>query len=311
MKKIFLRLTIFSLPVILSILIIEIRLSSAPTEEYLKKAYFERNLDSIEILVLGSSHAFYGIDPSYFSMRGFNIAFLSQSLFYDSRIVLNYLKRMPKLKAVIITVSYHSLEYQVCDGFGYFHDFPYYQYWGFRYPEILWYDPRNYSKLLNFYSEGYRVRKMLFKNVIANYSNESRYGYRFNSPVVETADLSEKLVSEQVHVLDYFCLHSRIDENIHYLITMIEALKGARVKPILITIPVTSVFDKFANQQRNRFRIAICNSLARTYQVDYLNYYSDSRFGDEDFYDCDHLNYDGAKKFSKILNDTIMSSIIK
>ena len=39
--------------------------------------------------------------------------------------------------------------------------------------------------------------------------------------------------------------------------------------------------------------------------VSYLNLFMDSRFEDSDFYDADHLNFKGAIKCSKIIDEYI------
>lgn len=44
--------------------------------------------------------------------------------------------------------------------------------------------------------------------------------------------------------------------------------------------------------------------------VSYLNLFQDSRFVNDDFYDADHLNNEGAKKCSIITNQYIQNTVI-
>ena len=64
------------LPIFLAVVIafipMEILLENIPNDYSFKKEYLDENSDSIEILVLGSSHSYYGINPIYFHLRAFN-----------------------------------------------------------------------------------------------------------------------------------------------------------------------------------------------------------------------------------------------
>jgi len=112
----------------------------------LKKEQLESKLDLIEVLVLGSSQAARGIDPFCFTMKGYNVANISQSLYYDTRITLTYLDKMPKLKYVIINISYFSLGYQLKDCSELWRDYFYSQCWNIDYYELEKFDIKRYSK---------------------------------------------------------------------------------------------------------------------------------------------------------------------
>ena len=67
--------------------------------------------DSIEIIILGTSRATYGVNPEAFGMYAYNLANLGQSLYFDKRITLSLLPEMPQLKYVFISIDYHSLAF--------------------------------------------------------------------------------------------------------------------------------------------------------------------------------------------------------
>jgi hypothetical protein len=50
----------------------------------------------------------------------------------------------------------------------------------------------------------------------------------------------------------------------------------------------------------------ILQRLSSDYGVHYFNYGFDSRFSDEDYYDGDHLNLHGARKFSLLLKTEVI-----
>ncbi len=64
---------------------------------------------SVEILCLGSSHAYFGINPDFISPPCFNAAHPSQSLKYDFEIVKKYQDKWESLKVIVIPVDYFSL----------------------------------------------------------------------------------------------------------------------------------------------------------------------------------------------------------
>ena len=80
-----------------------------------KKYYFEQQLDSVETLVLGSSQTFNGVNPSCFTSKIFNLANVSQTLYYDKKLTLQYLPKLKKLNTVIISIGYCSFFYQMSD----------------------------------------------------------------------------------------------------------------------------------------------------------------------------------------------------
>ena len=48
-----------------------------------KHEWMSRNAGDVEILVLGSSHTYYGINPALFDSKAFNLANVSQIFHYD------------------------------------------------------------------------------------------------------------------------------------------------------------------------------------------------------------------------------------
>src|SRR5262249_35964830 len=61
----------------------------------------------------GSSHEYLGINPQYWDCDGFNFALYSQDLYYDRKLLSDYLDRMNNLELVILPISYLTLEYKL------------------------------------------------------------------------------------------------------------------------------------------------------------------------------------------------------
>ena len=82
MRKLFIRLVIFALPFLVFASYLEYRLAGVPTSYSQKRYYLESQKNEIEVLSLGSSHGM-GINPAYFSVKGYNLSNVSQDIYYD------------------------------------------------------------------------------------------------------------------------------------------------------------------------------------------------------------------------------------
>ena len=111
MIRFVIRASFFLIPLLVLVGYFEFRLNEVTNSFNFKRRHLEDQLDSIQLLVLGSSQATYGIDPDYFSVRAYNLSNPSQSIYYDTRLTLSYLSRLPQLEYVVIPISYFSLGY--------------------------------------------------------------------------------------------------------------------------------------------------------------------------------------------------------
>ena len=140
MKRFLKKLSLIIAPVLLGLILCEMA-ERCPDNDYkFKNKYLTENADSIQVLILGSSHSFFGIDPSYFDLNAFNAANVSQSLKYDYFIFDKFKDKMNSLKCVILPISYFSLFSDLEGGiedwrvtnYSLFYDCPYHK-WELRY----------------------------------------------------------------------------------------------------------------------------------------------------------------------------------
>jgi hypothetical protein len=147
MKRLVLAVLALAMPFGIIMAIYEIRVSQVPSNQIAaKKHLLDGQKQSINVLVLGSSHSYYGILPGTFSKPAFNLSGVSQSLYYDDALLWRSIETMPSLKLVILPISYLSLESQLDEGVerwrGYFYRYE----WGI--PQHEWHMDwhiRNYS----------------------------------------------------------------------------------------------------------------------------------------------------------------------
>lgn len=80
------------------------------TNNYVVKTKnIQERYDDIEVLILGNSHTFYGLNPVYFDKSTFNMSNISQTLYFDKLIFERHFKNLKKLKYVIFNVEYTVL----------------------------------------------------------------------------------------------------------------------------------------------------------------------------------------------------------
>jgi hypothetical protein len=282
---------------------LEVNLAVIPNSYSFKRFCFEKQLDSIEVLVLGSSQIVYGVNPSYFSLKGFNLSNVSQTLYYDSHLTLRYLNRMPSLKFVLINISYFSFGEQLIDGREAWRDYYYSQFWNINFPEMERLDIKKYSKTFlytpmrsfSYFLDGFHVD--LIKNLGQN-------GYAY----LDTTEMSQSDSTGYLRVRTHDDCYSekRVGENQHDIEILISELQKRNITPVIVTPPVFSTYAKFINKEKMQRNYAIIDKICQKYKCSYFNYFSDSRFVQRDFCDNDHLNCIGAEKFSRIMDKEIL-----
>ena len=78
------------------------------------------------------------------------------------------------------------------------------------------------------------------------------------------------------------------------------------VKVLIVTTPVHVAFRKALNEEQLNLTILSAEKLAKDFKnVYYYNFIDNSLFDESDFKDGDHLNANGAQKFTLLLNKII------
>lgn len=91
---------------------------------------------------------------------------------------------------------------------------------------------------------------------------------------------------------------------------IIQACKERNVVLFLLNTPTYITYRESLNQQQLYLMDSICDALADGYDHFYrLDYFVDTTFIDEDFYDADHLCEIGAKHLSERINHVIDSIV--
>lgn len=314
MKKFLLKMFCFILPLIILFIFAEYRLSRVENSYTFKKKNIEKQLNEIEVLNLGSSHGNYGLDSDFYSYRGYNMANVSQSLYYDYHIFNKYCDKMKNLKVVIIPVSPFTLGFKMIDSEEYWREFFYEWFYGIpmeNSSKLI--DMRRFSRFalygnkesMQYLKNPNRINiendfKENGSNIKKQYNLEEYMGNISETEGKKRADFHEKIFDKK-----------NIEENMFYLEEIVKKCREKNIVPIIITTPTYVTYYENLNRENLKITEQKLGEIQKKYGVEYYNYLKDSRFVKEDFKDNDHLNPKGAEKFSKIVDMEILKKSIK
>lgn len=132
------------LPLFILAISLEYFLQNIPNVYSYKKDYLNKYSKEIQILILGNSHTYLGIDPIYFTQNTFNAGYVNQSLYYDFEILNKHKENLDELKIIVIPISYFSLWFSLLESEEYRRVKNYVIYHGLKANSI-----KDYSELLN------------------------------------------------------------------------------------------------------------------------------------------------------------------
>ncbi|WP_306533870.1 hypothetical protein [Geobacter sp.] len=313
MKKVILKCLILIVPLAVVILFFEYNLRTMDNSYKIKTNNLETKLRNIEVINIGSSHANNAIVPDIiWPGKSYNLANSAQDFYYDFKLLEKYVDKMPNLKLVIIPVSYHSFEYRISNGFEPWRAYYYSVYCGINSDSLLIRsDIRNYSafalweplKAVGYAMEGFKGEPVQL----------DEYGFMRVPP--DSVEVIEKKINittgkARVEEQHRFMKKDNVVYNEKILDKIMLLLKERQITPVFVTVPTYHTY--YDNLQENKLSEMhkLISGYCSTYKVKYYDYYKDARFNITDFSNNDHLNMDGAKKFSKIIRKDIIEKLV-
>ncbi len=308
MKRFLIITTIFLLPLIVFLVGAEYTLRQIPNDYNYKATWLDEHAQDVECIVLGSSHTHAGVQPKYFPMNTFNAAHSSQPLLYDFEILNKYEQEMSSLQYIILPISYFSLQHAFDDSK---------EHWKNKY-YIIYYKlyNKNFLKNNELFPMNTSMWEKLAKYILFqdNANNamlgiSDSLGWLTNYTLDKRSDkwLESGLTAAKRHT--WLTNDSQLLEtNIAYIHAIIEIATRHNAKVILLNTPTHEVYRKHLNAEQWQLMNNVCDSIALAHENVYrLNYFSDSTFVDDDFFDADHLNEYGAKRLSIMLSNALDS----
>jgi hypothetical protein len=291
-------------------LFIEWRLSNIPTSYTLKKNLLDQSIDA-RIIVLGSSHSYFGINPAVWPIKGINLANTSQSLWYDKEIITRYIHNLPNLKLIILPISYFSLWYDLNTNTNeYFRQFYYFRY--MHLPASSLYtnlDIRNFSLIALYTPE--EVKKYVYQNFNINHSININSNGSYRDPTTRYSDINDSVGYNRVMAHESMMSENNLKINRNSIASILSVAKQNNIKVLFITIPVYHTYSDFLNKDKINFIDHEMKSVSDESTIFWRSYLTDSRFEINDFLENDHLNASGADKFSTLLFSEVIAPIIK
>jgi hypothetical protein len=318
MAKILFRLFLLVLPALMLLGYLEHRLSRLDTHYVSKRVFFEAQEKDIQILTLGSSNAYFGINPAKFSCTGFNMAINAQSMYYDWKFVEKYSDRLPNLKMVVLPAIFYTAGSDFPSTNQSWREFFYKQYFGFslEVADGKWFslkqsiDARNFTKIALYGDTLYDHIRTKFQMHV-DYVPEKTGWYDSSSvgkpDLARRSELYADVVANAVGNSRVFSAVN-MERNLLYWQKIVDHLKERKIQILIVHLPEDRPYHaNYDPKKYAEFKSAFREFAAKN-NLYYRDYTDDARFHLDDMtFMLDHMNPAGAAKFGTILNQDFIA----
>lgn len=305
MNKYLKKLGWICLPLLFIAIMMEVLLRNIPNDYLYKKQYLDAHAPEMETLILGSSHAYYGINPIYFSSNTFNASHISQTLDYDYEIVKKYQTQLTHLKTIVFPISSFTLFARMHKSLEKWRVKNYILYYKLNMANSL----KNYSELLSipFKYSIMRLASYYIKGTPEVTTSTLGWGTNYTSDnakdLVETGKNSAFIHSGGLNTVDTHEIKKIFKENEIILNELIEWCKQKDVYILFVTPPGYKSYRENLRPAQIQITKEVMDQFVLQHEnCSYLNLFSDTNFVAQDYYDADHLSEIGAEKLSKRIN---------
>ncbi len=294
MKKFLLLVFLFFLLTAVMLAAGEYAVRRIPNPYSAKREAISRFGKDTETVVLGSSHTYYGVVADSLD-RTLNLANVSQTFEYDYRILNRYIDSFPRLKRVIIPISFFSFFDPPFDRTDERYLETYYKiYLGIdKYPA---YSPKAFE-LSSFVTYSGKL-KSLIERKPGPQTSPKGFGldYADSKRVADIeAEAGSAAERHATMPLGYEAYEREWFEK------LIELCRERGIEPVLISTPVTEYYLRALDPTQFRRMRTLVSDYCQRYSLAYHDFSSAPGFTDLDFRDGDHLCHSGALRFTRLL----------
>lgn len=266
-----------------------------------KMENFQSVKADISCLILGNSHAYYGLNPSFFPDKTYNLANLSQSIDIDRLLLEHDIAKMPKLKRIILPISTFSMNFRIEDSEESWRKYDYLYYAGFEQAElnIPKYELRAKSMVLGKgISSCMKIMLKILKGEDLRYCSNLGWANNYQGSNISSIVANSEKTAKRHNSFEY-----SFEANKVILEGIISKCEERGIELVLVNLPVSKPYYTFTDQEKWVKVVAeLSDQAAENSHVRYINWIQKEGFGIEFFHDPDHLNHEGAEKVSKLLD---------
>jgi hypothetical protein len=220
------------------------------------------------------------------------------------------LPKLPKIRRVIIEIQDTSFFYQIHDSFESWRQYYYQQEWGLTPLELEdWLDVRMFSRVALRTPQFYRtnlpgairsfVRGTRFvpDKTLLDIDDRGWWSATKKTPPDLTPGGAEFALKRHASFM------KAVYElpNVSYLKELLSALRQRGIEAVFVTLPVSPDYSIGMNKEYWARTQADTKSIAAEFGVRYFCFLNVPDLGPQDFFDTDHLNRQGALRFTEML----------
>lgn len=308
MKNFLKQFLIFLLPVLILLAVIELYVIFSPSTFNFKAKYLAQNLSSAQTLILGSSHNQNALNPKWMTNPAINLANAGQDIQIDEALFFKFIDRFASLQRVILEMDYHTMEEK--NDPDYFR-FPWYR----RFYGVNIY-PVSLLNKISLYS----TEPSFFNKLMVDAINPKKITYKLNDAGFILNDfpgVMEQMQYDSIAMAN--TAPERLKEkhtgislenfsfNRKHLNKIIIYCRAHHIEVILLSTPMYTTYIRNEIAEKNYRRIQYADSLAALPGIVHYDFEKSERFTVHDFKNDDHLNSNGAKKFTAIIDSIIVN----
>jgi hypothetical protein len=282
-------------------IVMEELLRKIPNDYQYKCSYLDHHSNDIKVLILGSSHAYYGLNPELMKYKSFNAAYVGQSLYYDWQIIQKYDHNWHHLKFIVLPVDYFSLYGKIENSVESWRVKDYQIYYGINSSRYTDHSEMLSNKLLLNIS---RIKSAYFNHAPAVLCSKLGWGAEYTLQKRKDLQSTGKLAAQRHLLIQQGCF----GENAAILGAIIKYAMQNHVKVLLYTSPAYKSYIQNLNARQLNSTLNMLNSVRKQYSnVFYYNLLREHSFAQTDFYDADHLDNVGAKKLTHEIDSLLLN----
>jgi|SRR5690554_1620631 len=303
MKVFFKKISFFLTAIFVVWFLVECFYRFVPNNYTEKHKNIQNNYNKTEVLIFGNSHTFYGLNPKYFDQSSYNIANISQSIYFDKLLFDRHIDGFKDLKYVVLNIEYTSLSQKDNTMEDFWRKYFYQAQMDLEVSIIPFYDIRQYSLALSrSFKNSINSINQYYKNGTITECDEFGWGniYTYENRRLNLDELAVRTVRKhEDNSMDF-------EVNMQRIKSIIKKCNEKNIRIILVSMPVHKSYSEKVNHEKVKAIHSVAENLAREHSnTSYINLFYDENFLDDDFFDPDHLNNKGAEKCSEIVNEFI------